>query len=283
MSNLIIGFPNRIDEATLSGGSWLASLPITKLQNRALSQVARSTDAALTSTTLTATFTAITVTKLLALVNHNLSVAAKIRLHSYDASYAEYDSGWIDVWPSVYLPDELEWEDDTWWTGQYSAAQRENYTPIFIHILPQDVYTTNWIIEINDTTNAAGYVQIGRAFIGAVWQPAKNMIYGVEIGWESRSEVSEALSGAEFMIERRPHRSARLHLEWMPEAEAYNQAFELTRQADVHKEVVFVYDPDDTARAIQRQYIGRLRKLSPIEHPFFAHHSMEFEIKELLP
>ena len=34
MSNILLAYQNRTDEGVLSGGSWLASLPLVNLQNR---------------------------------------------------------------------------------------------------------------------------------------------------------------------------------------------------------------------------------------------------------
>ena len=52
MSNLFLGWPNRIDEAALSGGAWLSGLPLANLKERALSKVCRSVNASPGSTVI---------------------------------------------------------------------------------------------------------------------------------------------------------------------------------------------------------------------------------------
>ena len=57
MANCLISYPNRVDEATLSAGSWGSTL--ANLQDRQLSLVARSADALTTSTVVRFAFATI--------------------------------------------------------------------------------------------------------------------------------------------------------------------------------------------------------------------------------
>lgn len=285
MSNCMIGFPNLIDGGTLSGGSWLAALPLANLQNRIIGKVARSSTAAAANTQFDTDFAAEKNIRVLGLTNHNGSLGARYRIRASAAStFATtlYDSGWLDVWPVVYTTDNLEWEDDNWWTCKYSDEQRIGYPATLIHILPANTLARYWRIEIDDAANAAGYVQIGRAFIGPAWQPKLNMSYGTGIGWETATEVQEALGGAEYFQRRAPFRSQRFALDWMSRDEAMGQAFELQRRAGIDQEVLWVFDPDDTVHALRRRWLGRLRELNPIEYPYHGIGKTAFEIKELL-
>ena len=68
----------------------------------------------------------------------------------------------------------------------------------------------------------------------------------------------------------------------MNEVESMGRAFELARQAGVDQEVLYIWDPTDTVNALRRQFLGRLRTLSPIELPVWNLYSQAFEIKERL-
>lgn len=281
----MIGFPNRIDAATLSGGSWLAALPLANLQNRIIGKVARSTTDATTDTQFDIDFTAEKNIRVLSLTSHNLSLDALYRIRGSTVSNfatSVYDSGWLDVWPVVFLPDDLEWEDNNWWQGKYSDDQREGYTAALIHILPTSTMARYWRIEIDDTANTDTYIQIGRVFIGPAWQPTLNMSYGTSIGWETATEVQEALGGAEYFQRRTPFRSQRFALDRMSENEAMAQAFELQRRAGIDQEVLWIHNPSDTVHALRRRWLGRLRKLSAIEYPYHNVGKTAFEVKEIL-
>lgn len=284
-NNVMLGFPNRIDAATLSGGSWQASLPLTNLKNRTLGKVARSADALAASTKFDLDLGAEKNIRLLSLINHNLSLDATVQIKaSATADFAVllYDSGTVDVWPAMYNTLDLDWEDDNWWDGKYTDEQRNGYTWTFVQLLTSRILARYWRVEITDTTNAAGYVQIGRVFIGPTWQPTINMSYGASLAWETDTQEQRARSGALYFDRRNPRRTVRFSLQNMLVDEALAMAFEIQRRAGLDAEVLYIFDPDDTVHALRRRFLGRLRELSPIEYPYYARQQTNFQIEELL-
>lgn len=287
MANVMLGFPNRIDAAVLSGGAWTAGLPLANLQNRIIGKVARTTDGALASTQLDIDLGSAKSIRTFAAVGHNLSLAAKYRLRgSMVSNFATtvYDSGaeFLDVWPVVYPYESLEWEDENWWSGKYTDEQITGYTAALIVILPRNTLARYWRLEIDDTTNPAGHIQIGRIFIGPAWQPAFNMSYGAGLGWETKTEVQEALGGSEYFQRRTPFRVTRFALDWMSQDEGFANAFEIQRQAGIDREILWIHDPSDTVHALRRRFLGRLRALNQIEYPYPSITKSAFELKELL-
>jgi len=196
---------------------------------------------------------------------------------------ATYDSDWMDVWPTVYPFGTLEWGDENWWSGKYTTEEAEGYIAELVHILPSDRYERWWRIEFDDQTNAAGFIEIGRLFIGPVWQPKLNMSYdGASIGWETTTEARQAISGAEYFSDGINYRVQRFTLGHMKQDEAFSQAFELQRRAGISGEILWIHDPTDTVHALRRRFLARLRQLSPIEYPYPLTNSTAFELKELL-
>lgn len=287
MANCMLGFPNRIDAATLSGGAWAATLPRANIQNRTLGKVARTTNLALASTKFDIDLGASKTVRIVQVVNHNLTLSARRRLRGSDVadfSTTKYDSGatFVDVWPVVYPWLSLEWEDDNWWSGKYTPEQIAGYTPTMTVILPANVFARYWRLEFDDSNNAAGYVQLGRVFIGPAWQPTINMSYGASTGWETKTVAQEARSGAEYFDRRSPYRFEKFSLDWMSQDEAFINAFELARRAGIDQEIVFIHDPADTVHALRRQFLCRLRTLGAIEYPYLNVNKSAFEAKELL-
>lgn len=285
MANAILAYGNQIDGATLSGGNWLAALPLTNLQDRRIGKVARSASAAAVHTQFDADFNGTRLFRVVALVGHNFGISAQFRFtfsSVSDFSVLLHDSGWTDVWPLVYPFGTLPWGAPNWWTGRYSASEIATYTGTLVYILPTSMNAAFIRFEISDEDNDAGYVQIGRPFAGDGWQPVRNMIYGASLALDNRTEVQEALSGAEYFNERAAPRVARFELPGMTESEAMADALELQRNMGVSRELLFVWDPDDTTHALRRQFLGRLRVLSPIENPGPDRWKAPFEIKELL-
>lgn len=285
MANMILAFPNRIDEATLSGGSWESTLPVTNIQNRKIGKVARTTNDASGNTYINIDIGVSRFVKIVSVVNHNLSSIANWRIlasNAADFSTLLYDSTEVDVWGVIHPYGSLQWGLENWWEGTASDEEAEDWIPTTTHILSSTIYARYWRIQFIDTANPDGYIQVGRVFIGDGWQPTVNMDYGADLSWVTDTDSIQALSGAEYFNRTNPYRTATFKLSNMAIDEGLGNGFDITRKAGIDKEVFFIFDPDDTIHSFRRQFLARLRKLSQIEYPYFDRTSMAFEVKELI-
>jgi len=284
MANLLICYPDRAAEATLSGGSWEATLPLDNLKSLPLGLVARSTSAATSSTQLDVALDTSRAISALVLCAHNLSVSAQYKVTaSSDSSMSPelYTSGWLDVWPQIWSTEQLEWEDDRWWDGTISAEEREAYVSNLIHAF-QSTLARYWRLELSDTGNSDGYVQAGRLFVATGWQPTVNYDYGNAFGWETTVQTEMSLGGQQYFERRAHQRVFQLGLSWLTTDEAHARVWEIQRELGVDGEIFIVPDLDDTMHTIRRAFLARLRTLNPIEHPRFLYYQTALEFIEVL-
>lgn len=286
MSNILLAYQNRTDEGTLSGGSWLASLPLANLQNRLVQRVARSSNTANASTKFDMDFGVVKTIGVIALVVHNLSVLAKVRIQADDAAdfaTPTYNSGWISVWPSGQIPqDLLAWEEDNFWLGTLSANARAGYQSPFIHVPSASQTYRYWRVEVDDTTNTDGYVQIGRLFMAAAWTPTINYAYGAALGYKDPTLVERSLSGAEYFDVQSKAREFSFTLEGLTNTEAYDIVLQLQRVAGISGEILQIPDQADTTRIPARAYVGRLVDLQPIGNPKPDRFNVKLTVRELI-
>lgn len=286
MSNILLAWQNRTDAGTLSGGSWLASLPLVNLQNRLVQKVARSTNAALASTKFDIDLGSQQSINVLALVVHNISTSGQVRIAGDDAAdfvTPLYQSAWIDVWPSGMIPQNLlEWEEDNFWLGTLSQQARAGYQSPFIHELPTSQFARYWRVEISDAGNSDGYVQVGRLFISSAWRTAINYDLGAGLGYADPSPVEASLSGAEYFDVRSKKREFGFTLSGLSATDAYDRVLQLQRIAGITSEVLQVPDAADTARLPARAFVGRLAQISPIVERGIDRFSANFSIKEMI-
>lgn len=286
MANLLLGWQNRTDEGTLTGGSWLSTLPIANVQNRVLQKVARSTNAALASTKFDIDLGSARSVGVIALVVHNITVVGKVRITGDDAAdflTPVYQSGWLDVWPSGQIPQALlEWEEDNFWLGTLSDNARAGYQSPFIHVPSTAQILRYWRVEINDTANSDGYVQVGRLFISSAWRPTVNYDLGSQLQYTDSSPIAASLSGAEYFDVRSKAREFTVTLSALTESEAYDYALQIQRLAGVSGEVLVVPDSADTTRIPIRAYLGRLTDLRPIAHSTNNLFETEITLRELI-
>lgn len=285
MANAILAYGNQIDNATLSGGSWVSTLPLNNLKDRRLGKLARSSNDLLASTTFDIDLGSTRLLRVFALCGHNFSTSATRRFRFSavsDFSTVVLDTGWVNVWPEVYPFGSVSWGSPNFWSGRYSAEEIAGYNASAVHIFSQSTNARYVRVEISDEDNPAGYVQMARVFVGDGWQPTRNMVYGASVGWLDRTGVQEARSGAEYFDIQRMPRVARFDLPAMSESEAMSNAFDLQRAMGTAGEMFFVWDPDDTTHALRRQFLCRLRGVSPITNPGPDRWSAPWEAKELL-
>lgn len=192
------------------------------------------------------------------------------------------NSGYVNVWPSVFDTETLDWESDNYWSGVYSTEQISGYTPCAIHIFPNTVSAATWKIDISDVSNTSGFVQIGRVFLGPAWSPTYDAEVGLSLGWESATTTQTALSGTKYFQRRNPYRVTNFTLNNISVDEALEKAFELDRMAGIDKEVFWVQSEADTAHALRRRFLGTLRQMSAIEFPHAHLGRKQYQIEEVV-
>lgn len=284
MANLLICYPDRSKTATLSGGSWQATLPLDNLKTLPLATVARSTDATLASTQMIITLDTSRAISILVLCGHNLSINAQYRVTAAgDSGFTDvlYQSDWTMVWPVIWVTDVLEWEDDRWWDGTISAEERESYVANLIHSVPLTL-ARYWKLELDDQTNSAGYVQAGRMFISTGWQPQVNFDYGAAFGYEPTVQSEMSLGGQQYFNRQAHQRVFRLALSWLDRDEAHTRIWEIQRALGLDQELFIIPDLDDALHTLRRAFLARLRTLNLIEQPSYLYYQNALEFLEVL-
>lgn len=252
----VLGYSNQIDTATLSGGSWNASYPLTNLQNRYLSQKARTANALSASSVINLDLASAQSIGVVALISHNFSAAATVRIQgssAADQSVALYDS-----------------TAETIYSGTDYA---KSFTAVSARY---------WRISISDTGNSSGYVQLGRVFIGWRFSPTNNIDWNPTLAVESKTAILESLGGPEYFDERPNRRLFTGQWSWLSDPEAYNVLLAIQRSHDVSREIYLIQDDTDINYRGTTNFLARFRQLSPVEWPYLGQHTCGVELGELV-
>lgn len=266
MANITLGYNNLVDAAILSGGSWSAGLPLDNLKDGRLALTARTTATTTAAATLVIDLGSAKQIRVIGLVNHNLTVGASFTVEgSTSSSFSPvgYSSGSVLAWPA-------------------GTPSVETTYPRPTAGLALDATYRYWRIVINNPSNPSGYIQIGRLFIGGGFSPSINYATGAALGFETDTSFEKSLGGAEFASVRPLRRVMRFGFESLPHTEAFSGPLEVIRQSASHREVFVIPDSSDEINAHRRNFMGRLRQLSPVEQPFSLYGSASFEVSELL-
>lgn len=138
-----------------------------------------------------------------------------------------------------------------------------------------------WRIDIDDSTNEAGFLDFARLFICSSLPFAYNASYGAGIGYEDVSRVSADVNGGLHAVRRIPRAYLDFALDFGNEAEMLGRALDLDRQLGVSGDLLALLDHEAEHHAAQRTVYGALSVLSPVMLPHFNIFSKRYRIRSL--
>lgn len=182
---------------------------------------------------------------------------------------ADWDSGEVDAWQAA-------------WVAVATAREKARTPGCGEVLLPATVQRLYWRYDMVDETNP-NPLQLARLIIAPAKQPAINMTIGARLGYESRDLIVEAESGAEFAAKRRPRRVIQFPLGLVAEDEAMGLHLQLQAELGTWGEVYVSWSATDTTHKHRRSFVGRLRKLEPLETmAVFGCFTTAYEVSERL-
>ena len=278
-------FPNRIDASTLSGGGWSAPFPLANLQDRRLSLVARSANAALASTKFDVALDRTRSIDALVLVATNLSTDASITVTL--ASDPSFSSGTTllattaPAYPASQHTLDLHWSDSNWWSGRPTTEDLASLGRTSIVLLPKTVLARYVRVEIADTANPETYVQVGRAFVSSAWTPDHNYDFGAALEIGDLSTNDRAIGGGLYFDKRPRYRTQSVAFTNLYET-GFSTIFDILRTAGQTEEAFWIPDSTDTLNLLRRCFLCRIREPSKLEQAAFLRQNVGLVLEELL-
>jgi hypothetical protein len=267
MGYTIISYPDRTLTATLTGSGWTN---LDNLKNPQLSAVTRSADVTGTKTIYADLGSALPI-QAISVCAHNLTKDAAITIRGYsDSGYTTMvtgaDTGSALAWPSGFTTQNVT-DYPKNWTYCFSSSKTARY----------------WKIEITDTTNAAGYIELGRLWLGeATFNPSLGISYGLSLGYESRDVITESLGGVPWGEQRTPRRSLTATFDTLTATEK-RKALIMQKVLTETSEALFVTDvtagPEDM---LLEAFLCYFRKPSALQYPYFDNNTLPLQIIERL-
>lgn len=258
----LIGFNNVLANAVLSStGTFEALLPMANVKDTLLAKVAQTTTDAAFSFTIA--FVLSKSVGVVAMDNHNVSNTGTLRVQCYNGATLKADSGLIK-----------------------STAER-----FFAFVLPSVQLVNKVIISIDDTANAAGFIQVGRLFVGDFFQPAKGVEYGdLSQSVTDMSELISTPSGVNFSYQLPTLRSASVAWKVLSSAELIT-LHDLQRTHGKTDELIFIRQrpayTDVSGELLQdllsasMSFMGNAVELDPLTSTFFGAYAGGIGIREI--
>lgn len=279
MSNALISFPDRTLSATLSGGSWNASYPLSNLKDKSMTKTARSSNLLTTSTQISIDLgvvptadglsVAAPVVRCLGCLNHNFTFNATVRLRGYtDSSHANYvtgtDTGTQRVWPASLSLDDYNNSPSNW-----------------VYSLPTDVNPRYWLLEIVDLLNPDGYIDFGRLWIGGAFEAGIGISYGASLGFTPNDVIQKSLDNTVWGEHKESDRNVVATFETLTSSEKRKMLM-MQKTQSLLGEVLWVMNSQASAEDMLLESFPALAKqASPLSYPYFDANSMPLELTEI--
>lgn len=220
MTGMLIGSTNRFDDATLDASGEALGLPVENMQVNPLKKTWRVESGTAWIDITHATSSTMRVFALMAAGQGNdLTSAATIRIRCSDTSTTTGDI--LD-------------------TGVISAGVISGYPHVY-HVLAAEISAKFCRIDI---VSSLSIIDIGRGYVGPVWEPTRNHSFGRGVSWADdsnsvRSEGGQIITGigARFRV-------FDFALDFNSEAEMMTNAFELDREKGINDDILVMLDPD---------------------------------------
>lgn len=296
----LFGWPNYVDTQldpsttglttlrtpTFTGGGWNASFPRTNLATRYLYQTARSTDATAANTKVIVDMIIARPILCCGIVRHNLGQTATIQIKGGTTSGASdvYDSTALAVWPADYYePGNMPYGYADPTTGKPTKDLTAHYKSLaFVHTFPAIKSARFWEIDIVDTTNGNGFVELGRLWLSPGYVPDISLAPGYELGWASPTEFDESRGGVRFFNPRGQRREVAGMIQNAPVSQALAFIHEMYGRVGLDGQLLYAFNPDDTYHLHRRSFLANLKVLNPIVHPYFGRQTAAFALSEEL-
>lgn len=280
-----IGFPRWTKDVTWSGGSWLTAYPAANLGTLPFAKVARSNGLAAASTMFRGEFSTPRLAEIVVLCRHNLTLGAtwRVRLYEHPGDVAPiYDSGFVEVWPEVYGEDEVTWDGGNFWDRQYTPEQIAGY-PFYAPMFVPGAFTVAFLtVEISDPGNPDGFVQVGLCEVASALDLPIGVAFGAQLGFESRTILTEAEGGMEYPERRSKARTFTGSLQAVARGTSLARFYELQRLHDIDLPFFWWPEREDARQVLRQAYLARFRQLDPITQAYTAHDTLALSLKEIL-
>ncbi|HTG26044.1 MAG TPA: hypothetical protein VK681_38965 [Reyranella sp.] len=209
-------------------------------------------------------------TSALATANTGTLYCGDLEIYNTDTDRLAADSGYVSAAPAGL-----------------TAEDTVGLNVPFVYIPTEGVFANDatdnigeYLFEINDPTNTAGYVDLARLVIAGTFQPEVNMDYGAAFGLETDT-VRNRTDGGSAQYHVKPNRRmVNASLSLLTEDEALSQFFAMQQHLGISGQLFFAWDPADATYAWRRSFLATFRELNPLENAMLARHRAPFALVE---
>jgi hypothetical protein len=175
-----------------------------------------------------------------------------------------YDSGWFAMFPAGKTAEDTEGMN------------------LLIPALPAAGTLVRYVsCQIDDSLNAAGFVDVARFVATGGFQPATGLADGSKFGLETATQASDGNTSVTSFVRRPTRRVVTLILPEQTDAEAMGQQLPFQFVVGIDRQFVLVWDATDTTYGYLRTFLATLKQLSEFEAVVGYRWGIPYAIREV--
>lgn len=266
--NIVNCWPNRLNEATLINvtGTYNSEWPLAYIKDPVIQAVAKTTSTS--NIIIGIDLPVVRPIGVIALINHNLSVSAEWKVSAWrdnTKTVLRNTPTFLKVWPRLYQSRNLVWGVNNWWMGSIEEEQRVGFTHICTEFLSTNYDVQYLEIEISDPSNPAGFLELGRIFIGQVIQFTNNPTLGnLSYGYIDETEVTKTLTGAKYFFQHKKQRTVNYTISTLDIDEAFGAVYDAWRSQGISGEILHAYSKTPGLYSYARTFLANFASLDKI-------------------
>jgi hypothetical protein len=277
VANLRVVYDNAAERlSSIVASSTAGSLGVNNLLTNTKAEVWRSTS---TTASLTIEWATGELISVVALPFCSLSSAATMRVRGYTIKtdvVAALDTGIKMACPASQFG-ELDWGNLPLGVNSYAFGGAA-YGVIWF---PVGAYE-KIVVDIADTLNPLGYIEVSKIVTGAYWSPVINTEYGVQVGVQDNSRHERSDAGDLRSDRGVMFKTLSFDLSLMPAGDR-NIMWNIIRGKGMSRPVFVSITPEATDSMEEQifQIYGKLSKQGAIKYQFMNQYSTTIEIEEV--
>lgn len=297
-NNLRIIYNNFIDlsTTTITASSTAANTSLSNLKLDTKSKVWRSTTG--TKASLIVDFgTARAVSGIVLAFTNLSSSTATIKVSGYNTpnipgftgsalntATSAFSTGDVICcpWNNLSLP---SWGTNPAGSSNYSYGGG-TYARVWLSSIQATINVRYLGIEITDTANTAGYIEVSRLIVGPYWSPLYNTGYGIESGITDLSEHLRTESG-DLITRRGPRiRNLNFDLQWLADSDR-KEMTKIFLGNGMSRPIFASIFPDSTGtdadfqREGNHQIWGKMKQIPGVSYTSYEVYTTKLELEEV--
>lgn len=259
---LALGLSNLVTASTtITGSGWNAALPLSNMRLRDLSKVARSNGGSPNAAEFVVDHGTAKTARIMVMMATNLSSQATIQWNrgSTSGNNNVYAGSALNAW--TFNP--------TSYNGRQYATR--------MTIIPSSSARYDEVVIADPGTS---YIEIGRLWIGDIWQPQFGAVHPLSDIVQDLSAIDRSDGGNLWVNKRRRLRSVQFALQGLTTAEGATLHDWMVTNGTT-EEILYVPNTSDDEVNQRFGFIATMQQLDALEYPFPKRRSLPLRLTEI--